>query len=95
MHPTKHTISHGRGVTPVHEMEAKKLARLLQSTAARDDEISIAKYVRVILRNIKCSSVTCVMRDGIWTTFSHPSLPSHNGTWECPYAPRATSYPRQ
>jgi len=38
-------ISHARGVTPVHEMEAKKLARLLQSTAARDDEVHLVIYL--------------------------------------------------
>jgi len=56
-----------------------------------------SKYVTVRLTNNKCSSVTYVTQDGIWTAFSHPLLPSH---WhiECgnaPNAPRATSYPRQ
>jgi len=46
--------------------------------------IFIAKYVRVRLTNIKCSSVTYVTQDGIWTAFSHPLQPFHNGTWECP-----------
>ena len=52
-----------------------------------------AKYVRVRLTNIKCSSVTNVTQDGIWTAFSHPLPPSHMEPGHVPYASRATSYP--
>jgi len=57
--------------------------------------IFTAKYVRVHLTNIRRSSVTYVTQNGIWTAFSHPLPPSHMEPANAPYAPRATSYPRQ
>jgi len=57
--------------------------------------ISIVKYVRVHLTNIRCSSVTYVTQDGIWTAFSHPYSLFHMESGNVPYASRATSYPRQ
>ena len=45
--------------------------------------------------NIKCSFVTYVTQDGIWTAFSHPSPPSQLGPEIIPYLPLTTPYPRQ
>jgi len=57
--------------------------------------ISIAKYVRVYLTNIRCSSVTYVTQDGLLSAFSHPLPLSHVESGNAPYASRATSYPSQ
>jgi len=43
----------------------------------------------------RCSSVTYVTQDGIWTSFSHPLPLSHMESGNVPYASRATSYHRQ
>jgi len=51
------------------------------------DDIHCPSHVRVHLTNIKCSSVTYVTQDGIWTVFSHPSLPSHMEPGNAPYVP--------
>ena len=44
-----------------------------------------AKYARAGSTNIKCSFVTYVMQDGIWTTCSHPSPLSQLGFGNAPY----------
>jgi len=57
--------------------------------------ISIVKYDRVHLTNIRCSSVTHVTQDGIWTAFSHPLPLCHMESGNVPYASCTISYPRQ
>ena len=57
--------------------------------------IFTTKYVRVCLMNINCLFVTYATQDGIWTVFSHPSPPSNMEPGSAPYAPRATSWPRE
>ena len=42
-------------------------------------------HCQVCQSPIKCSSVTYVTQDGIWTVFSHPSLPSHMEPGNAPY----------
>jgi len=46
--------------------------------------ISIVKYVRVHLTNIRCSSVTYVTQDGILSAFSHPLPLSHMDSGNAP-----------
>ena len=52
-------------------------------------------HVRVRLTTIKCSFVTDVTQDGIWTAFSHPLPLCHMDSGNAPYASHATSYPSQ
>ena len=52
---------------------------------------SIVKYVRAHLTNTRCSSVTYVTQDGIWTAFSHPLPLFHMDSGNAP----ATSFPSQ
>jgi len=54
-----------------------------------------AKYARARLTNVKCSFVTYVTQDGIWTASSHPSPPPQLGFGNVPYVPPSSFYPRQ
>jgi len=45
-----------------------------------------ARYVKAHLTRTKCSSVTCATLVGIWHASSPPSLPSHLGCGNAPYA---------
>ena len=56
---------------------------------------SIVKYVRAHLTNTRCSSVTYVTQDGIWTAFSHPLPLFHMDSGSAPYVSHATSFPCQ
>jgi len=56
---------------------------------------SIVKYVRAHLTNTRCSSVTYVTQDGIWTAFSHPLPLFHMDSGNAPYVSHATSFPSQ
>ena len=55
----------------------------------------IVKYVRAHLTNTRCSFVTYVTQDGIWTAFSHPLPLFHVGSGSAPYVSHATSFPSQ
>ena len=56
---------------------------------------SIVKYVRAHLTNTRCSPVTYVTQDGIWTAFSHPLPLFHMDSGNAPYVSHATSFPSQ
>jgi len=56
---------------------------------------SIVKYVRAHLTDTRCSSVTYVTQDGIWTAFSHPLPLFHMDSGNAPYVSHATSFPSQ
>ena len=56
---------------------------------------SIVKYVRAHLTSTRCSSVTYVTQDGIWTAFSHPCPLFHMESGNAPYVSHATSFPSQ
>jgi len=56
---------------------------------------SIVKYVRAHLTNTRCSSVTYVTWDGIWTAFSQPLPLFHIDSGNAPYVSHATSFPIQ
>ena len=55
------------------------------------------KYVRAHLTNTRCSSVTYVTQDAIWTAFSHPLPLFHmdSGNGNAPYVFLVTSCPSQ